>query len=537
MHKIPGLNMHRNQFLSYIENPKHAAWHTDVYSPLLAQFPYCQTLHLMYAKHLHYIEHFSFQQQLKLTAAYAGNRSILHHLINQNSIEENSHQNLVVNKTDYTEDSIKSSVIADADVTESESLDLVNESIETNHGTIDTSNLNNTSIINEQRTKVKHIELNGDLLNDKNLEEANNAHQTLIKEVDTDVYQQADTLEDTIEHSVNKIEAEVAQEEMLTGIEKSAELENDILEAAELALMNENQNTNRAIDETITEQINLQINDGFFNQEQKEEHPAENSKTETAPDAHPKHLHEIIEARLAELVQPATTLYHLDDDKTENNNNLPQVETEVQTDETTTDTTELTIETVTIENKTFVSSQTSENDEEKHDSIVSIDQKPSEKHTFSDWLKQVRPLLHLEEIHAQPATVQLKAEIKPLISFPKETDVPKIEVESMGISEPNMEIIATEISSKENLIDKFILTQPRIEPQRSTFYSPSAAARNSVIYDETVVSETLALIFERQQLYQKAINAYEKLSLMFPEKSDLFAARITDLKQKKGNSH
>ena len=65
-----------------------------------------------------------------------------------------------------------------------------------------------------------------------------------------------------------------------------------------------------------------------------------------------------------------------------------------------------------------------------------------------------------------------------------------------------------------------------IQPKKNAFFSPSVAARQSVVYDEDFVSETLAEIFYKQQLHDKAIKAYEKLTLMFPEKSTLFAARI-----------
>lgn len=57
-------------------------------------------------------------------------------------------------------------------------------------------------------------------------------------------------------------------------------------------------------------------------------------------------------------------------------------------------------------------------------------------------------------------------------------------------------------------------------------------ADHSVEEDEEIASETLALLLEKQKLYAKAISMYERLSLLNPEKSSLFAAKIEELNKK-----
>ena len=91
---------------------------------------------------------------------------------------------------------------------------------------------------------------------------------------------------------------------------------------------------------------------------------------------------------------------------------------------------------------------------------------------------------------------------------------------------------------KENpndLIDKFIDTKPIMKAEKIKFFSPTETAKTSLIENDELVTETLARVYLEQQHFDKAISAYKKLSLKYPEKSSLFADQINliiDLKKK-----
>jgi hypothetical protein len=84
---------------------------------------------------------------------------------------------------------------------------------------------------------------------------------------------------------------------------------------------------------------------------------------------------------------------------------------------------------------------------------------------------------------------------------------------------------------EKELIDAFIEAQPKIIPGKDEPESREDISEASIKYDEHLMTETLAQIYLKQGYYAKAIHAYEKLSLKFPEKSSYFAAQINRIKQ------
>jgi len=76
----------------------------------------------------------------------------------------------------------------------------------------------------------------------------------------------------------------------------------------------------------------------------------------------------------------------------------------------------------------------------------------------------------------------------------------------------------------------FSVTTPVFGAQAGSVEVTPAIAED-VDVERTMVSETLAEIYVQQELYARAIEIYEKLILLFPEKSAYFASLIEKVKK------
>lgn len=142
------------------------------------------------------------------------------------------------------------------------------------------------------------------------------------------------------------------------------------------------------------------------------------------------------------------------------------------------------------------------------------EEKPAGKLSFTNWLRQ-KPMSGTSLTSAENTQ-------SPLPYTPPKP-------QSEAVPQP---VKKTDIQKSKQIIDRFIETDPRITPARSSFYSPVNMAKRSVQESDDLVSETLARIYAQQGNFQKAIHLYELLSLKFPEKSLYFAALIEELKKK-----
>jgi len=92
--------------------------------------------------------------------------------------------------------------------------------------------------------------------------------------------------------------------------------------------------------------------------------------------------------------------------------------------------------------------------------------------------------------------------------------------------------IGSEPEQKTNLIDRFIRDNPAFTTKQSDNSEISERINKQLdkpVDNDEFITETLARIYVKQGLFTKAIQAYQKLSLKYPEKSVYFARQIEEV--------
>jgi hypothetical protein len=111
-------------------------------------------------------------------------------------------------------------------------------------------------------------------------------------------------------------------------------------------------------------------------------------------------------------------------------------------------------------------------------------------------------------------------------------DSEDIEQQNKSTHKQDDVILSQKKNTQAELIDRFILENPRIEPVKDkSSQSLSDFTISGQEEKESFVTETLAKIYINQEYFSRAIDIYEKLSLKFPEKSSYFAAQIEKIKE------
>ncbi len=144
----------------------------------------------------------------------------------------------------------------------------------------------------------------------------------------------------------------------------------------------------------------------------------------------------------------------------------------------------------------------------------------NEAHSFNEWL-QLSKFSPIERI-------SLKEKIEVSTSNSES---------SIKTSEINKTKDSTKGNKKrkQEIIDSFIESNPKIGFSPSTTKEKKNLAKESLIPSEVLMTETLARVYVEQKNFKKAKQAYRILSLKYPEKSGFFADQIRAVQQLEEN--
>jgi hypothetical protein len=140
-------------------------------------------------------------------------------------------------------------------------------------------------------------------------------------------------------------------------------------------------------------------------------------------------------------------------------------------------------------------------------------------------------LLKEAQVIEERAVVEQMHQEEPLtetVDLQEQEDLPAVEE---AVPSAEVQDSPEEELRKQELIDRFIESNPTMPRPRQDFFSPVNMAHLSTLDKEDIVSETLAEVHLEQGYIQKALKIYQRLCLIIPEKSAYFAARIEKIKK------
>ncbi len=165
-----------------------------------------------------------------------------------------------------------------------------------------------------------------------------------------------------------------------------------------------------------------------------------------------------------------------------------------------------------------------ENKEDTASTIV-VKKKQEEKPTTKKLVKD--SATKKKNVIAKSATI--KETVKPTKTVAKKTKS-KENKQKTTSKTTNTQVKSIDRKKSIEIIEKFIKEDPSInKPEDKAYIKELQLAKASVSEKYDIVSETMAKLYKAQGNKKKAKKIYEKLILIYPEKSTYFAARISDL--------
>jgi hypothetical protein len=167
-----------------------------------------------------------------------------------------------------------------------------------------------------------------------------------------------------------------------------------------------------------------------------------------------------------------------------------------------------------------------------------VDFQSQDEFTFELLPKEIFEETILDEPIVEKLEVTLSEEFCPPVQF-NQNDTHSfsdwLKISSFKPIDRNAEPVKkASLEEKLDLIEEFIVKNPKIEPIKEKTNEEST--KPQITENEEIMTETLARVYVLQHKYADAINAYQILSLKFPEKSSFFADQIKQIEVLRRNN-
>ena len=143
----------------------------------------------------------------------------------------------------------------------------------------------------------------------------------------------------------------------------------------------------------------------------------------------------------------------------------------------------------------------------------------------------------LTDVHETKILTAEDSQLKQQIEKLKNKELGECAAEDFDVIEAinsYQDVLSFKTAPKSVIIEKFLESEGNKKPksEQKEDHLNEDLAKKTILGKDEIVTETLAVIYEKQSKFDNAIAVYEKLMLKYPEKKSIFANQIDTLKSR-----